>query len=338
MLELQGITKTYRGAALPAVDSVDLSIGRELLVLVGPSGCGKTTTLRLIAGLENLDSGKILSCDEDMQGKPPQDRGIALVFQEAVLYPGKTVRQNFEFAAFSVRQDDFVESRIGSVADQLQLTDLLDRLPEQLSGGERQRVALGRALVRQPKILLFDEPLSNLDAGLRLFLRRLIRDVFEQLQIPTVYVTHDQEEALCLGDRVAVMRDGRIEQVATPEELYHSPANRFVASVTGYPPMNIVEVRGGGLAQSLGVGQQANAIGFRPERATVQIPDQRSNRGDAVLALPGTVCRSEFVGDGFLVAIKLADGQEVMVRAKTSLDHGQHVDVELDRGSVVYFD
>ncbi len=338
MLELRGITKTYRGTSSPAVSSIDLLIDRELLVLVGPSGCGKTTTLRLIAGLEDLDSGEILYGDEDLQAKPPQARGVALVFQEAVLYPGKTVRQNFEFAAFSVREADVVEPRIEAVAEQLQLTGLLDRLPEQLSGGERQRVALGRALVRQPKILLFDEPLSNLDAGLRLLLRRLVRDVFEQLRIPTIYVTHDQEEALCLGDRVAVMGDGRIEQVATPVELSDRPANRFVASVTGYPPMNIVEISSHELAQSLGMDQKAKAIGFRPERATIRNPDEKSGRDDSVLVLPGTVCRSEFVGEGFLMTIKLADGQEVMARAKTSLDHRQRVDIGLDRGLVVYFD
>lgn len=338
MLELRGITKTYRGTSSPAVSSIDLSIDRELLVLVGPSGCGKTTTLRLIAGLENLDAGKILYGDEDLQAKPPQARGVALVFQEAVLYPGKTVRQNFEFAAFSVRQNDVVERRIVAVAEQLQLTGLLDRLPEQLSGGERQRVALGRALVRQPKILLFDEPLSNLDAGLRLLLRRLIRDVFEQLRIPTIYVTHDQEEALCLGDRVAVMRDGRIEQVATPVELYNRPANRFVASVTGYPPMNIVELGAGEHARALDVGQKTEAIGFRPERASVRFPGQMGDRADAALVLPGTVCRSEFVGDGFLVTIKLTDGPEVMARAMSSLSHGELVEVDVDRKSVVLFD
>jgi multiple sugar transport system ATP-binding protein len=226
----------------PAVQGIDLDIAdREFIVLVGPSGCGKSTTLRMIAGLEEATGGEIFIGDRLVNDVPPKDRDIAMVFQNYALYPHMTVYENM---SFGLRLKKFpkaeIKERVENAARILDITDLLERRPKQLSGGQRQRVAMGRAIVRNPKVFLFDEPLSNLDAKLRVQMRTEIKKVHQKVTTTTVYVTHDQIEAMTLADRVVVMNAGRIEQLGTPNELYHHPRTRFVAGFIGSPAMNFV--------------------------------------------------------------------------------------------------
>jgi multiple sugar transport system ATP-binding protein len=226
----------------PAVQGIDLDIAdREFIVLVGPSGCGKSTTLRMVAGLEEATSGEIYIGDQLVNDVPPKDRDIAMVFQNYALYPHMTV---FENMSFGLRLRKFpkpeIKERVENAARILDITDLLERQPKQLSGGQRQRVAMGRAIVRNPKVFLFDEPLSNLDAKLRVQMRTEIKKVHQKVTTTTVYVTHDQVEAMTLADRVVVMNAGRIEQLGTPYEVYHTPRTRFVAGFIGSPAMNFL--------------------------------------------------------------------------------------------------
>src|SRR5258705_521207 len=228
-----------------AVRSIDLDIpNNEFVVLVGPSGCGKSTTLRMIAGLEEVTSGDILIDGELVNDLPPKDRDIAMVFQNYALYPHMTAYENMSFG-LRLRKTAKAEirQRVEHAARILDITDLLDRRPKALSGGQRQRVAMGRAIVRNPKVFLFDEPLSNLDAKLRVQMRTEIKRVHQKVKTTTVYVTHDQVEAMTLADRVVVMNAGRIEQIGTPQELYHKPRTRFVAGFIGSPAMNFVPCR-----------------------------------------------------------------------------------------------
>ncbi len=245
---LERVSKVF-GANVRAVDDVSLEIADgEFLVLVGPSGCGKSTLLRVIAGLEEADEGQIRIGDQDVTEKAPRDRDVAMVFQSYALYPHMTVRQNLGYG-LKVRRTKKAETaqRVTEVARLLRLDDLLDRKPAELSGGQRQRVAMGRAIVREPKAFLMDEPLSNLDAKLRVGMRAELVSLHDRLGATTVYVTHDQVEAMTLGQRVAVMRDGRIQQVDTPQVLYRLPQTLFVAAFIGSPAMNLVEavVEGG---------------------------------------------------------------------------------------------
>jgi multiple sugar transport system ATP-binding protein len=235
-------TRTYPGADAPAVDALDLVIGDgEFLVLVGPSGCGKSTTLRMLAGLEPVNSGRVLIGDRDVTDVPPKDRDIAMVFQSYALYPHMTVAENIGFH-LKVKKVPKKErrTRVEEAARILDLVDYLDRKPARLSGGQRQRVAMGRAIVRQPQVFLMDEPLSNLDAKLRVQTRTQIAALQRQLGVTTVYVTHDQTEAMTMGDRVAVMNDGVLQQCATPRELFTAPVNEFVAGFIGSPSMNLL--------------------------------------------------------------------------------------------------
>ncbi|WP_322937937.1 ABC transporter ATP-binding protein [Nocardioides bizhenqiangii] len=269
----------YAGAERPAVPGIDLEVPEgEFLVLVGPSGCGKTTTLRMLAGLEPVDSGRIRIGDRDVTRVPPKDRDIAMVFQSYALYPHKSVRDNLGFAlkmAKVARPER--EQRVAVAADTLGLTALLDRKPKELSGGQRQRVAMGRAIVRQPQVFCMDEPLSNLDAKMRVQTRGDIARLQRELGVTTVYVTHDQVEAMTLGDRVAVMHEGEIQQIDTPLALYDRPANLFVAGFIGSPQMNLLDVRFDGTGLFLGTHRirlEATAdvasvrrvtVGVRPE-------------------------------------------------------------------------
>jgi multiple sugar transport system ATP-binding protein len=237
-------TRTYPGTDAPAVDALDLHIAdAELMVLVGPSGSGKSTALRMLAGLEDVDDGGIWIGDDDVTYVRPRDRDVAMVFQNYALYPYMTVAQNIAFplkmTRIPRRERDL---RVREVADLLGLTDLLERKPGQLSGGQRQRVAMGRAIIRSPRVYLMDEPLSNLDAQLRVQMRADIADLQARLGVTTVYVTHDQSEAMTLGSRVAVLRDGRLQQCAPPRELYERPGNAFVAAFIGSPAMSLIEV------------------------------------------------------------------------------------------------
>jgi multiple sugar transport system ATP-binding protein len=239
---LKDLNKKFEGTH--AVKNVNLEIGdREFVVLVGPSGCGKTTTLRMVAGLEEITSGEIRIDDRVVNDLPPMDRDIAMVFQNYALYPHMSVYDNMAFG-LKMRKfgRDEIEKRVRQAADILGIHGLLERRPRQLSGGQRQRVALGRAIVRHPRVFLFDEPLSNLDAKLRVQMRVELKRLHERLSTTAIYVTHDQVEAMTLGDRVVVMKDGLVQQVGQPLELYAHPANRFVASFIGSPAMNFVDV------------------------------------------------------------------------------------------------
>jgi multiple sugar transport system ATP-binding protein len=256
-----------------AVRGIDLDIeDKEFIVLVGPSGCGKSTTLRMIAGLEEVTDGEILIGGDLVNDVPPKDRDIAMVFQNYALYPHMTVYENM---SFGLRLKKFpkpeIKSRVEHAARILGITELLERRPRQLSGGQRQRVAMGRAIVRNPKVFLFDEPLSNLDAKLRVQMRTEIKKVHQTVKTTTVYVTHDQVEAMTLADRVVVMNAGIIEQLGTPHELYHAPKTKFVAGFIGSPAMNfldceLTEAGGGGLSVRLANGQ------------TFKVPADRSPR------------------------------------------------------------
>ncbi|MBR0758074.1 sn-glycerol-3-phosphate ABC transporter ATP-binding protein UgpC [Bradyrhizobium jicamae] len=240
---LRKVVKRYDD--VEAVRGIDLDIAdHEFVVLVGPSGCGKSTTLRMIAGLEDISDGDIMIGGDVVNDVPPKDRDIAMVFQNYALYPHMTVAENM---SFGLRLKHYpkaeINARVTEAARMLDITDLINRKPKQLSGGQRQRVAMGRAIVRNPKVFLFDEPLSNLDAKLRVQMRIEIKKVHQKVRTTTVYVTHDQVEAMTLADRVVVMNHGRIEQIGTPNELYHKPATKFVASFIGSPAMNFVPCR-----------------------------------------------------------------------------------------------
>jgi multiple sugar transport system ATP-binding protein len=253
-VEVRHLTKRFAGNAAAAVDDLDLATGEdEYLVLLGPSGCGKTTLLRLIAGLEQPTAGEVFIGGEPMVGLPPRARKIAMVFQSYALYPHKTARKNIEFPlrAAGMAADER-SKKVAWAAELLGITRLLDRRPRHLSGGERQRVALARALVREPDVFLLDEPLSNLDAKLRATARDDLKQFQDRVGTTTIYVTHDQVEAMGLGDRIAVMAEGRIRQLGTPFEVYDDPADTFVATFLGSPPMNMVE-------------REDTTVGFRPE-------------------------------------------------------------------------
>ncbi|HZK78243.1 MAG TPA: sn-glycerol-3-phosphate ABC transporter ATP-binding protein UgpC [Gemmatimonadaceae bacterium] len=242
-VRLEGIRKIYPDqAATVAVHGVNLDVADgEFVVLVGPSGCGKSTTLRMIAGLESISAGKLFIDNREVNDVPPKDRDIAMVFQSYALYPHMTVRENLAFA-LKLRSTPKAEidERVNLAAKTLGIESFMDRIPRQLSGGQRQRVALGRAIVRQPKVFLFDEPLSNLDAQLRVQMRREIARLHQELKATMIYVTHDQVEAMTLGDRIVVMNKGHVQQIDTPMALYDHPANRFVAGFIGSPAMNFI--------------------------------------------------------------------------------------------------
>src|SRR5512136_507350 len=238
-------SRIYPGSTVPAVDALDLAIeDGEFLVLVGPSGCGKSTSLRMLAGLEDVDKGNIFIGERDVTMLPPKDRDIAMVFQNYALYPHMTVADNMGFSLkLRGANADDISKGVKRAAEILALTPLLDRYPRQLSGGQRQRVAMGRAIVRDPQVFLFDEPLSNLDAKLRVAMRTEIKELHQRLKTTTVYVTHDQIEAMTMADKIVVMHDGRVEQIGAPLELYDRPDNLFVAGFIGSPAMNMVKGR-----------------------------------------------------------------------------------------------
>jgi len=247
-VRLEHVDKSYDGASVIADLNLEIR-DQEFMVLVGPSGCGKSTALRMIAGLEDLTGGTIAIGGRRVDDLPPKDRDVAMVFQNYALYPHMTIRENLEFG-LKMRKvpRDEMDRLVAQAAATLELAPLLDRRPRQLSGGQRQRVALGRAIVRQPAVYLFDEPLSNLDAKLRLQMRAEIKNLQRRLKTTTVYVTHDQVEAMTMGTRIAVMKDGRLQQVGTPLDVYDRPANLFVALFIGSPPMSVIQatVRDGG--------------------------------------------------------------------------------------------
>jgi multiple sugar transport system ATP-binding protein len=278
-VQYEEATRLYPGTPKPAVRDLNLSIADgELLVLVGPSGSGKSTALRMLAGLEPLDAGRILIGGNDVSNVRPRDRDIAMVFQNYALYPNLDVAQNMAFALKQqgVRKEERL-TRVREVAKLLDLEPFLDRKPRNLSGGQRQRVAMGRAIVRRPRVYLMDEPLSNLDAKLRVQTRAELVELQRRLAVTTVYVTHDQVEAMTMGHRVAVLRDGDLQQVDAPSTLYHEPANLFVAGFIGSPAMNLlpvsvdrsVKVAGVAIPIAAALDGERATIGFRPETIVI---------------------------------------------------------------------
>lgn len=323
----ENVGKVYSRGDRPAVDSFSLTVkDGEFLVLVGPSGCGKSTTLRMVAGLELPTSGKISISGKDVTNLPPKDRDIAMVFQNYALYPHMTVRENMAFALKlrGVKRAE-IDRRVQAAAETLGLVDYLKRLPKALSGGQRQRVALGRAIVREPAVFLFDEPLSNLDAKMRVEMRAEIIRLHQRLGATMIYVTHDQTEAMTMGSRIVVMNEGRIQQVAPPLEVYERPANQFVATFIGTPPMNIFPAGSFGFERT---------VGLRPEHISLLSADCKN----AEYALDGTVDFTEPLGPETLVHV-LSAGTAAIVRIPgfASYQHGSKVRLTADRSKAVEF-
>ena len=314
-LELRSVRKTFDKTTV--IPGVDLQVDHgEFVVFVGPSGCGKSTLLRLIAGLDTPTGGEILIDDELVNTVGAADRGCAMVFQSYALYPHMTVYANMAFGLENAHVPKAeIREKVEQVAGLLRLDQLLERKPTQLSGGQRQRVAIGRAIVRNPKIFLFDEPLSNLDAELRVSMRAELRDLHQRLQATMIYVTHDQVEAMSMADKIVVLRAGHIEQVGTPEQLYERPCNTFVAGFIGSPRMNFLPVACLQQDPALAalVPAQAHLAGIRPEH---WIP------APAGSGLPMTVMAREYLGAQWLLRARLADGTtvEALVPGGTGLE------------------
>lgn len=313
-LVLSEISKRYDDVI--ALDNVSFEVqDGELLVLVGPSGCGKSTTLRLIAGLESLQAGNIALNGADITTTAPKDRDIAMVFQNYALYPHMTVRQNLGFGLKMKKMSSSeIESRVKETAEALDIESLLDRKPGQLSGGQKQRVAVGRAMIRKPAVFLFDEPLSNLDAKLRVTLRNELIRLHQRLAATILYVTHDQIEALTLGDRIAVMKDGQIQQLGTPQQVYNEPANTFVASFIGHPAMNLIP------PSVFRLETDATLVGIRPEHLIISV----NNPG----SIPGTISARQNTGaDSFLTGNFKEWEITVRAPADTRLNVGDTIEI-----------
>jgi multiple sugar transport system ATP-binding protein len=329
-LQLQGVEKHF--GEVRTIKGVDLSIERgQFTVFVGPSGCGKSTLLRLIAGLETLDRGKIVLDGRDITRLPSAQRDLAMVFQSYALYPHMTVAENMSFALRLAKADSAViEKKVARAAEILNLTAYLKRLPRELSGGQRQRVAIGRAIVREPKVFLFDEPLSNLDAALRGQTRVEIARLHRELGATTIYVTHDQVEAMTLADQVVVLRDGAIEQVGSPLALYDKPANRFVAQFIGTPQMNVVE-RAEMPAAAAGAAGAAY-VGVRPEDLHLTEPGLGQIAAKVELV--------EALGAETLIYLNTPRGAQIVLRqtSRTDLEPGDDVGVDVDLGHLHWFD
>ena len=335
-LKLNKVIKRF--GDVQTIHGVDLDIKHgEFVVFVGPSGCGKSTLLRMIAGLETISDGEVIIDGLTVNDVSPSDRGIAMVFQSYALYPHMTVKENMSFGLrLAKKPKEEIELRVAEAARILKLEHLLDRLPKQLSGGQRQRVAIGRTIVRNPKVFLFDEPLSNLDAELRVQMRVEISKLHEQLGNTMVYVTHDQVEAMTMADKIVVLRDGRVEQVGAPLELYHNPVNQFVAGFIGSPRMNflnakVLQMDGSKASLELTGGEQFTMtldrpvtvgdvllMGIRPEHLEV---DSTSDvniplKVDVVEALGGsTFAYTQYAGEDQVVVV--TDGSHIIPRGKT---------------------
>jgi ABC-type sugar transport system ATPase subunit len=321
------ISKQY-GDTL-AVDDLNISVADgEFLVLVGPSGCGKTTALRMLAGLEQISSGRVLIGDRVVNEVAPGERDVAMVFQSYALYPHMTVYGNL---AFSLRTHSVpkaeVDRRVREAARVLELESYLERKPKQLSGGQRQRVALGRAIVREPSAFLMDEPLSNLDAALRVNMRAEILKLQRRLGTTTIYVTHDQIEAMTMGSRIAVMSKGVLQQIGTPEEVYTQPTNTFVARFIGSPAMNLVP------SALVGVGRRSQVVGFRPEHVVLG-----NSRPDS-LSYEALVEVVEYLGNEQLAHLRLRD-QELVVKipAEPRLEAGRDASFSVPNAKLHFFD
>ena len=333
-LQLRGIEKFF--GEHRAIKGIDLTINQgEFIVFVGPSGCGKSTLLRLIAGLEGIDGGTLMLDGRDITDQPSSKRDLAMVFQSYALYPHMSVYENMSFALKLAKVDkQVIDEKVQNAARILNLTQYLQRTPKELSGGQRQRVAIGRAIVRAPKVFLFDEPLSNLDAALRGQTRVEIAKLHRDLGATTIYVTHDQVEAMTLADRVVVLRDGIIEQVGTPLELYDRPANQFVAQFIGTPQMNVVPLPQlpPPVQQQAPEGAMGGAIGLRPENITV--------RNTGATPVPGQVDLVEALGAETLIYVSTPGGAQFVARQndRTGLRAGDPVSLDIDASQAHWFD
>ncbi len=346
---LRKVIKKYDD--VEAVRGIDLDIAdHEFVVLVGPSGCGKSTTLRMIAGLEDITGGDIMIGGDVVNDVPPKDRDIAMVFQNYALYPHMTVAENMSFGLRLKRYPKAeIKTRIDEAARMLDIVELVDRKPKQLSGGQRQRVAMGRAIVRDPKVFLFDEPLSNLDAKLRVQMRTEIKRLRERVATTTIYVTHDQVEAMTLADRIVILNHGHIEQIGTPEDVYETPATVFVAGFIGAPPMNLMPARfgaegqvapaGGGtivlpadMARRVGRPQQEVLMGVRPEHLVW-------HAGGGAPFLRGRATVVEPLGSDTLVSLDVA-GAPVIARLPPRLVRraGEDLALAADPANIHLFD
>jgi multiple sugar transport system ATP-binding protein len=353
-VRLIAVSKRYDGNSRPVIPNLDLVFpAGELAVLVGPSGCGKSTTLRIVAGLEEPTSGQVLIGGRDVTSVPPADRDIAMVFQSYALYPHMSVFENLAFALRIRRLPDAeIRRRVEEVAVSLGLTPYLDRRPKALSGGQRQRVAIGRAVVREPKVFLFDEPLSNLDAKLRSDMRREIARVHAQSKTTSLYVTHDQVEAMTLADRIVVLKDGVVQQIGAPSEIYERPANRFVAGFFGTPSMNFLAAdvaSEGGATRARGPGFELAApsfdddhvggvvIGIRPEAVTLTRTTGAS--AETSVAVPAAVAMREVLGAEVLLHLE-SDAGELTVRTDVANPSrpGDRVVAFLDPAAIHWFD
>ncbi|NLK12776.1 MAG: sn-glycerol-3-phosphate ABC transporter ATP-binding protein UgpC [Candidatus Phytoplasma sp.] len=351
-MSLKNINKIYPNGVQAVYDfNLEIKDG-EFIVLVGPSGCGKSTTLRMVAGLEEISSGSLLIDDEDMTERAPKDRDIAMVFQNYALYAHMTVYHNMAFSLVLRKENsDYIHQRVMWAANILGLTPYLNRKPANLSGGQRQRVAVGRAMVRNPKIFLFDEPLSNLDAKLRGTMRKELKLLHHQLGTTMIYVTHDQIEALTLADRIVIMKDGYIQQVGTPTEVYKDPANLFVASFIGTPPMNIfkakisedgkllfsdnqVEINDKEVSESLKPYHGKDVtIGIRPEAIRVERKTQYAK------GLVSKATNFELLGAEALIYFNV-DNQQVIAKtsARETIHENEEVVYGFDIKDVYFFD
>ncbi|HYT82202.1 MAG TPA: ABC transporter ATP-binding protein [Gemmatimonadales bacterium] len=335
-VDIQHLSKRF--GDLHAVDDVDLSIHEgEFLVLLGPSGCGKTTLLRMIAGLERPTAGEIRIGGERVNDAPPRARGIAMVFQSYALYPHRTVSRNISFPLEALGLPrGVIEEKVRWAADMFSISRYLDRYPRQLSGGERQRVALCRALVRDPKVFLLDEPLANLDAKLRNTARDELKRFQRRIKTTTVYVTHDQVEAMGLGDRIAVMDGGKVRQIGTPQEVYEAPVDTFVATFVGQPPMNLVVSGDPALPPG-------TLLGFRPEHF---LPLDHFPAAESVRRFEFAVRRVEYLGsDRYVYGVVSDDGaDDATVIAKlpatvgTTIPEGETLAFAVPRRALHYFD
>ncbi|MFC6614038.1 ABC transporter ATP-binding protein [Halopenitus salinus] len=358
-LELDNVTKVYdtQAETIVAVEELDLDIkDGEFIVVVGPSGCGKSTTLRMISGLETITDGEIRIAGERINEKAPKDRDIAMVFQSYALYPHKTVRGNMAYGLqlSTDLDDEEIDRRVENAAEMMGIEDLLEKKPGSLSGGQQQRVATGRAIVREPSVFLFDEPLSNLDAKLRKHMRTELARIHSEVGITTVYVTHDQEEAMTMADRIVILESGTLQQIGTPKEVYHEPTNQFVADFIGSPSMNFRDVTlernddgtgtlvGDGFEYELterfleGVSEDAPSdlvFGVRPESVAINadVPEEKQIKAEVDVV--------EVVGSDNFIYLDLAD-QEFRARTPTEIEpeEGEIVTMSFDEDDVHLFD
>lgn len=339
-IQISGVRKSF--GTVEVIKGIDLEIEEGTFVIfVGPSGCGKSTLLRLVSGLEEVSDGSILIDGEDVTGKRPAERGLSMVFQSYALYPHKTVRQNMGFGLQVARTPKAViDQKVEAAAAVLKLEDLLHRRPKELSGGQRQRVAIGRSIVREPRAFLFDEPLSNLDAALRVDMRLEIAKLHQHLSATMIYVTHDQVEAMTLADRIVVLQDGLIEQVGSPMELYENPANLFVAQFIGSPKMNVADCQtsGGNLLfpnnVTAAVGQVPDGVvscGARPEHITIVAPEESD--------LSGVIDVIEYLGSDTFAYVKVEGVGLITIRIVgfSDLKAGQTAGILFDRKQLHLF-